>query len=173
ASRRCLPLGGDPTAALEAVERRVQRAMLDDQHFARGVLDVLGDAVAVRGAEQQRLEDEHVERALEELELIAGLGHRVDGRLSTISIVDTLPSVNDSARARRTASKLFVNKEQTVVDTRDDSVATAERSVPSVQSVFHRARKLPPPRRLARVFEEGSRALVIRVTVLHCLRVNA
>jgi len=30
----------------------------------------------------------------------------------------------------------------------------------------------PPPRRLARVFEEGSRALVIRVTALHCLRVN-
>jgi hypothetical protein len=53
---------------LEAVERRIERAGLDPQVLG-GLLDVLGDGVAVSRAVEQRAEDEQLERALEELAL--------------------------------------------------------------------------------------------------------
>src|SRR5580698_393767 len=57
--------GGDPFALDEAMERGIERALLDLEHFVGAEFDGLGDGVAVRGAEQERAEDEQVERALE------------------------------------------------------------------------------------------------------------
>ena len=69
-----LPRRRDPLAPLEPVQRRVQRAGVDLQHVARVRADGLGDAVAVLRAPLEGLEDEQVERALEQLDavLVAG-----------------------------------------------------------------------------------------------------
>ena len=45
---------------------RVQRSVLDQQQVVGIALDGLDDAMAVEGAEEQRAQDEEVERALEE-----------------------------------------------------------------------------------------------------------
>src|SRR5947209_19842049 len=45
-----LPLRGDPALLLDAVERRVDRSLLDFEHLARHLPDALDDAVAVQRA---------------------------------------------------------------------------------------------------------------------------
>jgi hypothetical protein len=52
---------------LEPVERGIQRALLNLQRVARDLLDAQQDPVAVRRAERDRLEDEQVERTLQQL----------------------------------------------------------------------------------------------------------
>jgi hypothetical protein len=49
---------------LEAVERGIQRALLNLQLVARHLLDAQQHPVAVRRIERDRLEDQKVERAL-------------------------------------------------------------------------------------------------------------
>jgi len=44
----------DPPALDQPMERRVERALLDQQHVVRAALDGLHDRVAVRRAEPQR-----------------------------------------------------------------------------------------------------------------------
>jgi hypothetical protein len=63
-----------PAATLEAVERGVERALLDQQRAARDLLDAQQHAVAVQGAERDGLEDEHVERAGQQ---VSAGGHRL------------------------------------------------------------------------------------------------
>src|SRR6185437_2971607 len=63
------PLGVDPAAILEAMECEVERAVLDVERVARGVLDPTGDRVPVARAPDEGLEDERVERALDEREV--------------------------------------------------------------------------------------------------------
>jgi hypothetical protein len=53
-----VPLRGQPALPLEAVERRVQRSVLETEHLVAGVLDVLGDLVAVGGPEPHRPENQ-------------------------------------------------------------------------------------------------------------------
>jgi len=60
-----LPLPDHQPFALEPMQRRIQRAVLDLQHLVGGLGEVLGNVVSVRGAELQRAQDEHVERALQ------------------------------------------------------------------------------------------------------------
>jgi hypothetical protein len=52
----------------EALECGIERPVLDEQFAPRGLLDRARDALAVFGAEDQRPEDEQVERALQEVE---------------------------------------------------------------------------------------------------------
>jgi hypothetical protein len=55
------------------VQRRIQGALLDLQDVFGVSLDGMSDGVSVRRPDQQRLEDEHVERALEDLDsLVSG-----------------------------------------------------------------------------------------------------
>ena len=56
-----------PSLLLEAMERRVQRALADLQDFAADLLNALGDGPAVRRLERDGLEDQQVERALNEV----------------------------------------------------------------------------------------------------------
>src|SRR5579884_1257706 len=60
---RGAPLGLDPSVKQQPLERGIERAFFNLQHFMRNLLDALGDAVAVHAAQAQRLEDEHVEGA--------------------------------------------------------------------------------------------------------------
>ena len=56
--------------------------MLDLQHLVGRVPDVRGDRATVRRPNQERPEDEHVERALQQLRAIVAVSH--DGRHSTM-----------------------------------------------------------------------------------------
>src|SRR2546423_11531208 len=59
------PLAVDPAFALEAIERRVKRALFDLERFASFLLDPAPDAVAVHASPAQRLEDHDFEGAVE------------------------------------------------------------------------------------------------------------
>src|SRR5690606_3503915 len=68
------PLGCDPATPLDAVQRGVQRAILDLQHAIRRVADPASNRIAMTGAEDQRLEYEQVECALEQIQIL--VAHR-------------------------------------------------------------------------------------------------
>src|SRR5580704_706840 len=66
---RCAPERRDPLAILQAVQRRIKRAMLDLQHFVRAVLDYMGNRVPVRRPQHERLENQQVQRSLQQVGL--------------------------------------------------------------------------------------------------------
>src|SRR5215471_16348001 len=65
------PSRGEPALALHSVKRRVQRPVLDLEDIFGAALNVFGDLMSVRGAQQQRAENQHVERSPEEINLVA------------------------------------------------------------------------------------------------------
>ena len=73
-----LPLRVDQAPTLEAVESRIERAVIHVQHVERGGADGDADAVAVLHFPLQRAEDQQVEGALEQVFARpgGGLGHR-------------------------------------------------------------------------------------------------
>src|SRR5262249_46668841 len=73
-----IPFRFEPPALFETVERGIQRAGFDLEEAVGLRANGLADAVTVAGTPLQGPEDEHVERALEELEAFAfGVsGHR-------------------------------------------------------------------------------------------------
>src|SRR5947199_9563886 len=72
-----LPLAGDPPSALQAVERWVERAVFDGEDVACGLANVIRDAAAMDRPEHEGFQDEHVERTLEELDLLVALAEAV------------------------------------------------------------------------------------------------
>src|ERR1700739_1436431 len=66
------PLGLDPTLLLKPVQGGVKGALLDLEHFARKLLNSLGNSPSVHLLGQEGFEDEKVEGALDE---IAGFAH--------------------------------------------------------------------------------------------------
>lgn len=63
------PLGGDPTALLEADEGGVDGALVEEDFVAGNLLDAACDAVAMEGSKGgEGLEDHEVQGALEEFE---------------------------------------------------------------------------------------------------------
>src|SRR5439155_26114690 len=62
---RRAPLALDPSLLLEALERGVERSLIDVEHTPRELLDALADAPAVHRLERQCLEDEQIERSAE------------------------------------------------------------------------------------------------------------
>ena len=63
------------------MERRIERALVDLEDVARDLLDALGDAPAVHCLEGQCLEDEHVERPLQDVGVVRR--HAFSCRVST------------------------------------------------------------------------------------------
>jgi len=61
------PFGFDPGFLLEAVQSRVERALLNLKDFLRDLLDAFGDGPAMFGFERNGFEDEKVESALDEI----------------------------------------------------------------------------------------------------------
>jgi len=49
------------------MERRIQRAMLDLEHFVRSAFNRVGDGVAVRRPQYERSENQQIQRALEKI----------------------------------------------------------------------------------------------------------
>ena len=66
------PGRGDPLFLEEALERGIKRAVLDFEGFGGGLLDELGDAVAVHGSPAKGAEDDEIQSALHHFETIAG-----------------------------------------------------------------------------------------------------
>jgi len=64
---RRAPRGQQPASHFQAMQGRIQRALFDLQHVIRRTLDELRDAVAVQRSAAERLEDQHVERAGQEI----------------------------------------------------------------------------------------------------------
>jgi hypothetical protein len=62
-------LGGNPAALDQAVERWIERALLDQQNIVRA-LDRLGNRMTVRGTGPQRSQDEQIEGAPEQRETV-------------------------------------------------------------------------------------------------------
>src|SRR4030095_8012308 len=65
------PLARDEALVLEAIQRRIERALLDAEALLRDLLDAEQDAVAVERAERNGLEDQHVERPLQQFGWLA------------------------------------------------------------------------------------------------------
>src|SRR5689334_3090982 len=75
---RFSPLAGDQAVPQQTLEGRIERSMLDAEHAAGETFDVTHDPVGVHRLHREAAEDQHVERALEEIVLgSAGLarGH--------------------------------------------------------------------------------------------------
>ena len=72
---RLLPLGVEPAGAFQALQGRQERPGVDLEHAAGDLLDAPSDAEAVHRLEAERLEDEHVERALDDVGT-RSVGHR-------------------------------------------------------------------------------------------------
>src|SRR6185437_9865303 len=75
------PRGAHPASLLHAVQGRVERALFDTEQVGRRLLNARGDGVAVeRTARGERLEDEEVERTLQDVVLrarhVGGVGRR-------------------------------------------------------------------------------------------------
>src|SRR5262245_36555506 len=71
------PLGLDPALVLEAMEGRIQRALIDLQDVLGNLLDALGDGPAVQGILLQRAQNQQIERAGQQ---IGRSRHGVDSR---------------------------------------------------------------------------------------------
>jgi hypothetical protein len=52
----------------QAIERRVQRALLNLEAILRNLLNAQKNAVSMQRAEGDRLEDQHVQRPLQEID---------------------------------------------------------------------------------------------------------
>ena len=65
-----LPGGGDEPAALHTVERGIKRSRFDRERVTRVRTNGLRDAVAVSRSPLQCLQDQHVERALKQLDAV-------------------------------------------------------------------------------------------------------
>ena len=61
----------NPLLFLKPPQRRIERTGFHLEHVFGSALDVLGNSVPVRGSEDERTEDEHVEGALDEAGLIS------------------------------------------------------------------------------------------------------
>src|SRR5262249_54801729 len=64
---RLAPRADDGALLLQTMERREERARLDDEGAGRDLLDPLGDREPVARLERERPQDQEVERSLEQL----------------------------------------------------------------------------------------------------------
>src|SRR5262249_17822228 len=73
----CAPLPRNPPASLEALQRRVERAVLDQQFIFGGLLDRAHDRVAVLRLEDQRPQNQQIEGSLQEVERFVPMGRHL------------------------------------------------------------------------------------------------
>ena len=63
----------DQASLDQTMQRGIERPLLHLQHVVGRLLDGLRDRVAVRGAGEEGFENQEVERALQQLDALAGL----------------------------------------------------------------------------------------------------
>src|SRR5215475_138713 len=66
------PFRRDPALVFQPVQRRIERALVDVQHARGRLLYPLRDAPAMHRLQRERLQNQHVERALQEIGLRFG-----------------------------------------------------------------------------------------------------
>jgi len=66
------PLGLDPTLCFQTVKRGIKRSLLDVQNILRHLLNPIGDGKAVPRVVLERFQDQHVERAINEVRFFLG-----------------------------------------------------------------------------------------------------
>lgn len=64
------PLGGNPDVGFETLESGIKRAVIDEEHIAGIELNGAGNSLPVLGAEGENAQNEEVERALQEGDVI-------------------------------------------------------------------------------------------------------
>src|SRR5215469_2712331 len=64
------PFSCDPAADLESLQRRVERAVVDQQHIIRLLLDSARDPLAMPAAQDQRAQDKEIKRSLEQRDAV-------------------------------------------------------------------------------------------------------
>src|SRR5690348_3324352 len=69
------PFGLDPAAPLQAMQRRVERALFDAQHVFGNLLNALRNGPAVLRLKRQRLEDQQIECSLWKVD--TAVGHKL------------------------------------------------------------------------------------------------
>src|SRR5712671_4978016 len=79
---RFAPLRRNPTFCLLAVEARIKRPLLHNQHLCRSLLDALGDGVTMHRPGGEGLENEQIQGSLEQLSL--------GRRCHSVSFIDIL-----------------------------------------------------------------------------------
>src|SRR5260370_2399026 len=79
----------------------IQRALLHLQHVLRSTLNMFCDLMAISGAEEERAQNEHIERALQECGLFDSVSGLHDSRHSPLRMVDARPSVTVAELVRR------------------------------------------------------------------------
>src|SRR6185369_11311526 len=72
---RFAPFGPEPPLRLQAVQRRVERPLLNQQHVVRDLLDPLGNRPTVFRLERHDFQNQEIEGALNE---ILRFAHRLD-----------------------------------------------------------------------------------------------
>src|SRR5215472_1087900 len=126
------PLGLYPFPLFDAIKRGIQGSLFHMHHFVGHPANPLNDAVAMQWPEGQRLQNEHVERALEEI----GLGIRhLCYRLSMLGIIAlqylrcqgivfVVCRSTESSRPRVAVISLFLTSRMNrwIVSTRDLSI---------------------------------------------------
>src|SRR6185437_3616656 len=75
---RLLPFRCDPFGALQTMQRGVERPRIRPQHIARAGADGLADSIAVPRPPLQGLQDQQVERALQQFNPVAVYGRLRD-----------------------------------------------------------------------------------------------
>jgi len=94
------PLGFDESCALEPVEGLVERGVFDGEVAVAALVNDLGDAVAVERFRAERLEDQHVDGALQQAH--GFFGHCLPHNVSTHHVWRTMglcPAMRKSAIA--------------------------------------------------------------------------
>src|SRR5215469_1700297 len=76
---RLAPLAPDPALILQAVQCRIERALLDFQPVLRNLLDTQQNSVSVQWPERDGFQDQHVERSLQKLQLPVHRALLLDG----------------------------------------------------------------------------------------------
>src|SRR6266481_3644806 len=64
------PFADNPASSLDAVKRRIQCAFLDLEHFFSKLPNPLSDSVTMHRSKRERLQNQHIERALGQFRLL-------------------------------------------------------------------------------------------------------
>src|SRR5215472_11329530 len=67
---RCAPACLNPATALQPMQRRIKRALLDAQHIGRDLLDAFRNGPPVTRPERQGLQDEEIKRPLRQIDAV-------------------------------------------------------------------------------------------------------
>src|SRR5262249_19485467 len=108
------PLGKNPALQLQTLQRRVERTLLHAEHAIGNLPQTLGNGPAVHRLQGQSLQDQKIQRALQE---VHALTHGDYCRRSTIEGVSRKLSARDKQRSVKDSWILLIVREMAQVFT--------------------------------------------------------